>query len=52
MKNRYFSNPPRNYKLEGVKNKTLCDDSSVFKKSNFKVSGSDRFLGGTGRKIG
>ena len=35
MKNRYFSRAPRNHKLEGVKNKTLCDDSSilvVFKK--------------------
>ena len=29
MKNRYFSNAPRNYRLEGVKNKTFCDDSSI-----------------------
>ena len=52
MKNRYFSNAPRNHKLEGVKNKTLCDDNSIyvlFKKSNFKVSA--RFLGGTGGKL-
>ena len=28
MKNWYFSNAPRNHKL-GVKNKTLCDDSSI-----------------------
>ena len=29
MKNRYFPNAPRNHKLEAVKNKTLCDDSSI-----------------------
>ena len=34
MKNRYFSNAPRNHKLEGVKIKALCDDSSVLLLSN------------------
>ena len=54
MKNRYFSNAPRNHKLEGVKIK-LCLMivlSMYFQKSNFKVGGSARFLGGAGGKIG
>ena len=52
MKNRYFSNAPRNHKLEGVKIK-LCVKIVLFsQKSNFKVGGSARFSRGTGRKIG
>ena len=55
MKNRFFSNAPRNHKLEGVKTKFLCDDSSVlvlFKKVILKWVGVPGFLGGTGGKIG
>ena len=51
MKNRYFSNAPRNHKLEGVKIK-LSVMIVLFSKSNFKVSGSARSLGGTSRKTG
>ena len=54
MKKRSFSNAPRNHKLEGVKIK-LCVMIVLFlyfSKSNFKVGGSARFLGGTGGKIG
>ena len=54
MKNRYFSNALRNHKLEGVKIK-LCVMIVLFlyfSKSNFKVGGSARFLGGTGGKTG
>ena len=49
MKNRYFSNAPRNHKLEGVKNKTLCDDSSIlvlFKKVILKWVGVLNFWEG------
>ena len=52
MKNKYFSNAPRNNKLEGVKIK-LCVIIVIFlyvSKSNFKVGGSARLLGGTGGK--
>ena len=45
MKNRYFSNVPRNHKLEGVKIK-LCDDSSIlvlFKKVILKWVGVPDF---------
>ena len=53
MKNRYFSNAPRNHKL-GVKTK-LCVMIVLFyyfSNSNFKVGESAKFLGGTGGKIG
>ena len=46
MKNRSFSNAPRNHKLEGVKNKTLCHDNSVlvrFKKVILKWVGVPSF---------
>ena len=49
MKNRYFSNALRNHKLEGVKNKTLCDDSSIlvrFKKIILKWAGVPDFWEG------
>ena len=52
MKNRYFSNAPRNHKLEGIKIK-LCVVIVLFLyflKSNFKVGGRTRFVGGTGGK--
>ena len=57
MKNRYFSNAPRNHKLQGVKIKLCVMICVMFyscasQKSNFKVGGSARFLGGTGGKIG
>ena len=45
MKNRYFSNAPRNHKLEGVKIK-LCDDSAIhvlFKKVILKWVGVPNF---------
>ena len=51
---RYFSNAPRNHKLEGVKIK-ICVMIVLFwqfRKSNFKVDGSARFLGGTGGIMG
>ena len=52
--NRYFSNAPRNHKLEGVKIK-LCAIIVIFmcfSKSNFEMGKSARFLEGTGGKIG
>ena len=52
MKNRSFSNAPRNHKLEGVKIK-LCVMIVLFlyfSTRNFKVGGSARFLGGTSGK--
>ena len=53
MKNRYFSNAPRNHKL-GVKIKlfVMIVLFMYFQKSNFKVGGSARFLGGTGGNVG
>ena len=54
MKNRYFSNAPRNQKSNRVKIKlfVMIVLFLYFQKSNFKVSSSARFLGGTGGKIG
>ena len=54
MKNRKFSNAPRNHKLKDVKI-TLCAMIVLFlcfRKSNFKVGGSATFLGGACGKIG
>ena len=53
MKNRYFSNAPRNHTLEGVEIKlcVLIVLFLYFSKSNFKLGGKARFLRGTAGKI-
>ena len=54
MKNRYFSNAPRNHKLDDVKMRLfmMIVLFLYFSKSNFEMGGSARFLGGAGGKIG